>query len=338
MLNSTNSGPGIKEIYAPIESDLVDFQKLLQKTLASDDKLIEDIHQHLLKMTGKFLRPALTIFSAKLKNTANLEKALKLATVMELLHTATLIHDDIIDNSELRRNQPSIYFKWGQEISIVSGDYLYAKAFVLLAELKDVWLNEALAQCAHVMCEGEMKQIEKRRDFLMSEEQYFKIIFKKTAILFQAACMGGAYFTGLDKKQIERLGRYGYSLGMAFQIVDDCLDLIGDTESLGKTVGLDIYKNDVTLPVLYLFQAIDAGERAALLAAMQKGEAGLFDKIKKRAVETGVLDKAAARARQYVDEAIDSLEGIPCPSGRRAASGCRESLVLLAKHCIDRVR
>ncbi len=121
------------------------------------------------------------------------------------------------------------------EISIVAGDYLYAKAFMLLAGLGDPWISQAFSACAHEICEGEMKQIEKRKSFLMSEDQYLKIIHQKTAALFQAACMGGAYLSGAGPESIKNLGGYGFNLGMAFQIVDDCLDLVGETESLGKT-------------------------------------------------------------------------------------------------------
>lgn len=321
----------IAEIYEPIQKDLDQFQTALKKELASDDSLIQSIHEHLLKMTGKFLRPSLTLLCASLKNRNNIDKAVKLAVVMELLHTATLVHDDIIDNSELRRNQPSIFFKWGKEISIVSGDYLYAKAFVLLADLKDVWLNQALALCAHVMCEGEMKQIEKRQDFLMSEEQYMKIIHKKTAALFQAACMGGAYFTGLGKADIEKLGSYGYNLGMAFQIVDDCLDLIGDTESLGKTVGLDIYKNDVTLPILYLFHSLGQPEKEKLLHSFENAQPGLFETIKAMAVESKSLEKSMNTAKKFVNKALTDIQGI-------SASTYKDSLTALANHCTERIR
>ena len=254
-----------------------------------------------------------------------------LAAAIELIHTATLVHDDIIDESDLRRNMPSIHSKWGTEISIVSGDYLYAKAFTLLASLKDVWVSQAFAACAHVICEGEMKQIEKRKSFLMSEEEYLKIIHQKTAALFQAACVGGAYLAGTEQESMERLGRYGFNLGMAFQIVDDCLDLIGETENLGKTTGLDIYKNDVTLPLLYLFHGLESLERESLLAAMQKDGASLFEKIKKLALDTKSVEKAMTKAQNYIDQAVEQLKTFK-------HSACKESLILLAHYCVDRTR
>ncbi len=321
---------GLNEIYAPIDKDLREFSAELKKELASQDALISDIHEHLLKMTGKVLRPALTILCSKIEKKTS-PKAVLLALAIELIHTATLIHDDIIDNSELRRNQPSIYFKWGREISIVSGDYLYAKAFMKLSEIRDVWVNEVFAACAHVICEGEMKQIEKRNDFLMDEKQYLKIIHQKTAALFQAACMGGAYFSGTGKENIEKMGDYGFCLGMAFQIVDDCLDIVGDTESLGKTVGLDIYKNDVTLPLLYLFQALKDAQREALLKEMQHGSDGLFEKIKAMAMETKSIERAMEKATEYIDQALLNTKKLP-------DSVYKDSLVSLAHFCLERAR
>ena len=320
----------LNDIYAPIDKELKGFSELLKSELSSHDKLISEIHGHLLKMTGKFLRPALTIFCSKIENKTS-PGPLTLAAAIELIHTATLVHDDIIDESDLRRNMPSIHSKWGTEISIVSGDYLYAKAFMLLASLKDVWVSQAFAACAHVICEGEMKQIEKRKSFLMSEEEYLKIIHQKTAALFQAACMGGAYLAGTGQESIERLGRYGFNLGMAFQIVDDCLDLTGETENLGKTTGLDIYKNDVTLPLLYLFHSLEGLERETLLASAQKGGADLFEKIKRLAFETKSVEKAMAKAQNYVDQAVEQLKTFK-------DSACKESLILLAYYCIDRTR
>ena len=325
--------PTLNDIYFPIESDLAGFNRSLKETLLSNDGLISQIHEHLLKMTGKFLRPALVLLTSKAEGNASGKSELvtKLAVAVELIHTATLVHDDIIDDSETRRNQPSVYFKWGREISIVSGDYLYAKAFLILAGMRDLWVNEAFAACAHVMCEGEMKQIEKRNNFFLSDDDYFKIIHKKTAALFQAACMGGGYFAGASADIIHKLGEYGFNLGMAFQIVDDCLDIVGDSDSLGKTVGLDILKNDITLPVLYLFRNFNEAERARALEDFKNSDPGLIARIKQLAVERGAVDKAMAKAREYADRCAESLKPLK-------ASVYKDSLLQLVDHCVDRVR
>lgn len=317
-------------IYQPIEKDLAAFHERLREQLDSKDALIRDIHEHLLKMSGKFLRPAVTLLANRMSGRFD-KRAVDLATAIELIHTATLVHDDIIDNSHLRRNQPSVFAKWGKEISIVAGDYLYAKSFLLLASLKDIWVNEAMAMCAHVMCEGEMKQIERRNNFRIGEEEYFKIIHKKTAALFQAAAAGGAYFGGADMKQIDKMRDFGYQIGMAFQIMDDVLDIIGETESLGKTAGLDIYKNDVTLPLLYLFGSLSEPERRDLEQQIQTEDPSVVNVIKDKTIRTGAAERAIATARKFVQSAVDDLTVF-------GASESRDSLLKLANYCLERIR
>ena len=321
--------PTLDEIYSPIDSDLKVFSTCLRKELASQDDLIQKIHEHILQMTGKFLRPALTILTSKIEG-KNPEEVIRLSAAIELIHTATLVHDDIIDNSDFRRNQPSVHARWGRDLSIISGDYLYAKAFLLLAGLNDTFLNKAFATCAHIMCEGEMKQVEKRNQFLMSEEIYLKIIHQKTAALFQAACMGGAYYSGTGEENIHQLGQYGLALGMAFQIVDDCLDLVGETKSLGKTTGLDLTKNDMTLPLLYLLEGLPANRRDRLTEQMKNNEIS-FNEIKKMALEEKAVERAMTKARGYIETALESVGAIP-------ESIYKQSLIQLANHCIDRVR
>jgi octaprenyl-diphosphate synthase len=323
--------PALSDISAPIDGDLKDFSAALKKELASTDPLIQAMHEHILKMTGKFLRPMLTMLSARL-NGGRSDDAVKLAVAAELIHTATLVHDDIIDDSEFRRNQPSVHSKWGRELSIVSGDYLYAKAFMILANFEDAKISKAFASCAHIMCEGEMKQIEKRKDFGMAEEEYLRIIHKKTAALFQAACMGGAYLSGMPLPTVEKVGRYGFGLGMAFQIVDDCLDLTGETATMGKKAGLDLTKHDMTLPILYLFSELTAGEKTGLLARFQTGEPdALFREVRELAQKHRAVERAMDRARRYGQEALDALKESP-------VSAAKESLVSLVDYCLDRAR
>lgn len=320
----------LNDICAPIDAELKAFSERLEKELSSQDELIQGIHQHLLKMTGKFLRPMLAILCSKVERQSR-EEAIRLAVAIELIHTATLVHDDIIDDSSLRRNQPSVYSKWGREISIVSGDYLYAKAFLILAGLENQRISQAFAACAHVMCEGEMKQIEKRKQFLMKEQEYLKIIHQKTAALFQAACMGGAYFSGTSHENIERLGRYGYGLGMAFQIVDDCLDLIGETEKLGKTAGLDLNKNEVTLPLLYLFSGASLSEQKNWMALIDQNSPERYGKIRSLVLEKGALARAMQKARDYAEQSVKELAGLP-------DSSFKDSLRHLTDYCLERMR
>jgi geranylgeranyl pyrophosphate synthase len=319
----------LQEICLPIEPELGEFSAVLKRELASTDGLIQGIHSHMLKMSGKFLRPVLALLSSKTENGASSAGVIRLAVAAELIHMATLIHDDIIDGSDFRRNQPSVHFKWGREISIVSGDYLYAKAFMILSNFDDPKIGRTFAACAHVMCEGEMKQIEKRKDFNMPEEEYLRIIHKKTAALFQAACMGGATLAGNAPASVEKLGRFGYGLGMAFQIVDDCMDLAVEDGALGKKAGLDLLKSDVTLPILYLFSDLDRLRKDALLDKMRDPNADLLGEFRALVLDTGALSRAMDRARIFAQDALEAVKGLP-------ASPCRDSLVQLVDYCLDR--
>jgi octaprenyl-diphosphate synthase len=329
-MDTLKQRPTLNVLCAPIDGELKTFSECLERELSSQDELIRGIHNHLLKMTGKFLRPVLAILCSRVEG-KNPPEVIRLSVAIELIHTATLVHDDIIDDSEWRRNQPSVYSKWGREISIVSGDYLYAKAFLILAGLENPRINQAFAACAHFMCEGEMKQIEKRNQFLMKETDYLKIIHQKTAALFQAACMGGAYFSGTSPENIEKLGRYGYGLGMAFQIVDDCLDLVGETETLGKTAGLDLNKSEVTLPLLYLFAELSDADRQDLTAQMSLNEPALREKVRSMADEKGAVARAMQKARDYVDKSMEELGPLP-------DSPFKDSLRHLGDYCLERVR
>ncbi len=330
LVNLVKQRPTLNDICAPIDKELKTFSECLEKELSSQDELIRGIHEHLLKMTGKFLRPALAILCSRVENRTPSE-VIRLAVAIELIHTATLVHDDIIDDSEWRRNQPSVYSKWGREISIVSGDYLYAKAFLILAGFENPRISQAFAACAHVMCEGEMKQIEKRNQFFMKEADYLKIIHQKTAALFQATCMGGAYFSGTSVENIEGLGRYGFGLGMAFQIVDDCLDLVGETETLGKTAGLDLNKNEVTLPLLYLFSDLSAFERESLAQEMSQNGTSGHTKVRSLVLAKGVVPRAMQKARDYAEKSMEELDTLP-------ETAFKDSLRHLADYCLERVR
>lgn len=310
----------LSEIYKPIRADLELFNTLIRQELKSSDPFIQSINDHLLLISGKHLRPALSILSARMAgNTTDIP--VRLAIAIELLHTATLIHDDIIDGSAFRRNQASINAKWGTEVSIISGDYLYAKAFSILAAMNDPNIFKMFAACAMAMCEGEMKQVETRKSLDLSEVAYTEIIHKKTASLFQAACAGGAYVAGQPHDAVYRLGEYGKNFGIAFQIADDCLDIIGQEESLGKKAGLDFDKSDPTLPLIYLYQTGNREELDGLMnGATPQAREENFAKLKQILISTGILEKCVERARDYAARAVAGLEGMPDSVYRKSLS------------------
>ena len=323
----------LSDIYKPIKQDLNSFNEMIQKELTSKDRLIQSIHEYLLGVSGKQLRPALAIICARLSGDTS-DVPIRLALAIELLHTATLIHDDIIDSSMYRRNQLSMNAKWGTEISIICGDYLYAKAFQVLSVLDDSNINKMFAQCARTMCEGEMKQVEARENLEITEEAYIEIILKKTASLFQAACAVGGYVAKQPANIIHCLSEYGKNFGLAFQIVDDCLDIIGEEEHLGKKTGIDFKKSDPTLPLIHLYQTMESHQREKLMRLIGSVDSNekieYFRQIKPMFISTGAVDKCIERAKSYASQAFASARELP-------DSVYRKSLLDLLDYTLQRV-
>lgn len=310
--------PTLSDIYRPIEKDLADFQSSLKTQLRSDDPLLRELGEYIVEIAGKHLRPALTIFTARMSGEKT-DLPIRLAIAIELLHTATLIHDDIVDGSKFRRNRESLNQKWGTEIALICGDYIYAKAFSSLSDIADPRVNQMFSLCALKICEGEMKQVETRKTPFVSEESYLTMIYKKTAVLFETACAAGGYAAGLQLPQIQKLAEYGKSFGMAYQIADDCLDLIGSAEVLGKENGSDFEKSDPTLPLIYLMNELNGDFPA-----------DDFAKARDLAVERGAVSRSLALAKRYAAQAVSALEASP-------ATPCRKSLLDLVDFTLQRV-
>lgn len=236
----------LKEIYKPIEKELEKVESRLRDTIGDSA-----MGSYTLKARGKRLRPALVLFASKLGN-PNPKQAVELAASIELIHTATLIHDDVIDNAKTRRKQPSINVKFGKDTAILFGDYLYSKAFEIISALNIPKITIILLQTTNAICQGEMQQL--RRIFQpVREKEYLKIISDKTASLFSACCETGGIVSGANPHQLSNLQRYGHNLGMIFQITDDCLDVEGDRRE-GK----------MTLPLIYLGRYPEKSENEAI--------------------------------------------------------------------------
>jgi octaprenyl-diphosphate synthase len=242
----------LKEIYKPVESDLKKVEIRLQEVLLNKNRFISTLSNYLLKAPGKHLRPALVLLSSKLGDSKS-NQAIDLAAAIELIHTATLIHDDVIDNAEIRRKLPSLNVKFGKDTAILFGDYLYSRAFEIVTVLNIPKVTHVLLHATNAICEGEMRQLS-RVFRSIKEKEYLEIISSKTASLFSACCQIGGVVAGVKKQQISNLRKYGHNLGMGFQIVDDCLDLIGDARKIGKGLELDAKCGKMTLPLIYLSQ------------------------------------------------------------------------------------
>ena len=319
----------LSEIYKPIEEDLAGVEDVLSVCLAIEDKLICEVSRYVLSASGKRLRPALVLLSSKIGDKGK-ENVIYLAAAIELIHTASLIHDDVIDKADLRRKEATVHSKWGNEFSVLFGDYIYSKAFSLLARIEGSEILSALSRATSIMCEGEMIQIAERHNWDLSEEEYLSIIRKKTASLFSASCELGAVLGGADSEKVNALSRYGSNFGIAFQIVDDCLDITGEEEDLGKSLGSDLKGGKMTLPLIFLLNLVPEREKKAAKSLLQlKGRSASQTQIKQMAREYGAIDHSLNRAREYIDRAKGDLQIL-------GASVLKESFVHLADDLLRR--
>jgi octaprenyl-diphosphate synthase len=304
----------LKEIYSPIESELNEVGKALEQILSeSENKSILEVNQFLLLNPGKRLRPALVLLSAKATSNNGLShdnKLAKIASAVEMIHFASLVHDDIIDHAVVRHNKPSINQRWGQEISIALGDYLYSKAFEIIASCGNIDMLYCISQATSMMCEGELAQVCARDSISLMKKQYLSIIEKKTASLFAASCKVGAIMSNRKELVQNTLREFGLNLGIAFQIVDDCIDLIGEAKDLGKPPGADFKMGELTLPILNLLsQAEDKDELISLIN--QRDNQSAFSEVKRRFANSQlVLAKTKEDIHGYIQKAKRSLLNI----------------------------
>lgn len=244
----------LDEIYKPIKKELEETDRVLEKELNSSYPFLSRLNHYTLSSPGKRLRPALVLLSSKAVGSRDIEKSVNLAAAIELIHTATLIHDDIIDKAAYRRGIETVNTKWGNNISILFGDYLFSTSFRLLSRLKVPTILSYLSSVTNRICEGEMKQLQMAFLRNLGERAYLEIIEKKTASLISASCKTGAILGDAKDTQIRGLEGFGRNFGMAYQIIDDCVDLVGDEKKAGKTLGSDLREGKYTLPLIYLMQ------------------------------------------------------------------------------------
>jgi octaprenyl-diphosphate synthase len=295
-------------------------------------RLIRDLGEHVALAGGKRLRPILVLLGAALGSGAG-PRAARLGAVVELLHTATLIHDDVVDQSPLRRGRPSAHARWGVDASVLVGDHFYSRCMALLVADGDLAVMEALASAMVSMTEAEVFQLERKRAGELSEADYLRIVRQKTATFMSACCRIGGLVGGLGGEPLEALASYGERLGIAFQIIDDSLDFAADQARFGKAVGHDLREGKRTLPLIVTLARATADERARILDALGRpgvpdADVAEVDRLVK--VYDGV-GYAVARASAYAEAAVAEL-------GRVEASEARELLTLIGEYVIQRDR
>lgn len=319
LLNETLS---LQELTAMVRPQLERLNRELVLDLAPGQRELLPLVDHVGGYRGKQLRPVLVFLSAMAVRGAGhggtlSDDVVQVAKVVELLHTATLVHDDVLDGAGVRRRLSTINAMHGVEIAVLLGDYIYAKAFHMAVQLPDPTCARWLAETVRVICQGEITQILHRFDLAWTERQYFQVIAEKTASLYAAGCRLGGHYAGGTEGRLRALEEYGLELGIAFQIVDDCLDLEGDERVVGKSLGTDLSKGKITLPMLYLLR----GDRAAaerLQALLGLPEAEGLRRLRAEFPLEHAVAYAMEEAKRRIAKAQASLSQLPAGRARDA--------------------
>jgi octaprenyl-diphosphate synthase len=321
----------LKEIYRPIKDDLSAYEIEFKKLLKSHVFIIDKVVQYIIAHKGKRLRPILVILTSRLHNGQTLDaRNLKAAAIMELFHTATLIHDDVVDGSHQRRGVPSINSIWKNKVSVLMGDYLFSKALLAMLSLKSLRAYEIISETAERMAQGELLGVERSKDFWMEEEVYFRLIADKTASLLAAACQLGAVSASDNEEDVAAMKEFGENLGMAFQIRDDLLDILGVEKNTGKPLGNDIRENKVTLPMLYALKQAERREARRIIRMIRRrADKQELAEIIQFVQRHGGVQYATQIANEYSAKALRTLERYP-------DNAYKEALVRLVKFITTR--
>ncbi|WP_226666384.1 octaprenyl diphosphate synthase [Microbulbifer aggregans] len=278
--------------------------------LHSDVPLVENIGHYLVEAGGKRLRPLLVLLCSRAAGYQG-QNHIDLAAIIEFIHTATLLHDDVVDTSDLRRGRITANAQWGNAPAVLVGDFLYSRAFQMMVALQDMDIMAILSDTTNTIAEGEVQQLVNAGDPAVTEENYLKVIHKKTGALFEAACETAAVLAGCSAEERQSLKLYGRHLGSAFQLVDDALDYRGNSEELGKNVGDDLAEGKPTLPLIYAM-ANGTEEQAALVKeAIEQKSADKLSEIVAAIEACGALDYTFDRAKKEVELALEKLEFLP---------------------------
>jgi octaprenyl-diphosphate synthase len=319
-----------KRILAKYQPYFEKIDREVEKALNSRVSLVEEIGGHTLLGGGKRLRPLFFILSCELCGFED-ERLYRLSTIFEYIHTASLLHDDVLDNANTRRRKPSANQLWGNHAAVLEGDFLYSKSFCVAVESDNVSFLKLITGTTTQMAEGQILELLHTNDWNMSREVYLDIINAKTAVLIAAACAAGGILSSADKRDVQALQKFGHLMGMAFQMIDDLLDYTSDQAVIGKPVGKDIREGKITLPLIYAMQEMADAEKKPIQDLFDQREPSdeeyqdLIDLVRRN----GVVEMVRSEARKYVDEAALCLDGF-------SDSPARENLLELNHFIIER--
>lgn len=324
------SPPFMQQIRALVSAEFAAVNQVIIEQLHSKIPLVENIGHYIVDAGGKRLRPLLVLLAAGGLGEVRREHV-DLAAIIEFIHTATLLHDDVVDLSSLRRGRATANAKWGNAPSVLVGDFLYSRAFQMLVGLGSMPLMQLLADTTNTIAEGEVLQLTKAGDPETTEQAYFTVIENKTAVLFAAATKGAALLHDADPAAADKLYRYGLNLGIAFQLADDLLDYLGDPETMGKNIGDDLSEGKPTLPLIFTIANGSSAERQLVVDAISGRDPSRIADITAAVSRCGALDYTREQARRYADQARQDLQFLP-------ESDCQRSLQRLCDIAVQRDR
>ena len=318
----------LEKIRAPVAGDLHRVDQTIVQRLASDIVLVNQISQYIIGSGGKRLRPLSVVLAARACGHQG-DQHIPAAAIIEFIHTATLLHDDVVDGSDKRRGRDTANSVFGNEASVLVGDYLYSRAFQMMVELGDMRIQEIMANATNTIAEGEVLQLMNAHDPDTTEERYLEVIYRKTAKLFEAGAQVAAIVSGARPEIEQAMIAYGRHLGAAFQLVDDALDYTASAEELGKNLGDDLAEGKPTLPLIYALAHSSIDDTARLRAAVENGGLEDLEQITRTIESSGGLEYTARLARREKDLAIEAL-------GRLPGSAFRDALSALAEFAVAR--
>ncbi len=318
----------IDDISRLIGEDMDSLNRCIQTRLHSEVVLINQIGAHIINSGGKRLRPIIHLLSARALNYSGTQH-IDLSAIIEFIHTATLLHDDVVDSSELRRGQDTANALWGNAASVLVGDFLYSRAFEMMVEIDQMKIMAILSHATNTIAEGEVLQLLNCHDPDTTEARYLEVIHNKTAKLFESASELAAVLCQRPQSEQQAMARYGMHLGCAFQLIDDVLDYTSSAEDMGKNLGDDLAEGKPTLPLIYAMQHGSTEQSALIRKAIEDGDVDKIEQIHEVIHQCGAIDYTADCARKEAQQAIAALDFLP-------DSNYKQALIFLANFSVDR--
>jgi octaprenyl-diphosphate synthase len=322
---SEDPAPAWKQIIGSAEWFLQEVNRRLEEQILAFDPDIAAYAKYALTGQGKQLRPALVALSAGATGATG-DDQVQVAVIIEMVHLATLVHDDVMDEAEIRRGQPTLAANWGSEIAVLLGDCLFAQALKLAAGFPTPEICRAVSSATNTVCAGEILQTQRRHQLHLSQADYFKMLQMKTGELFALSCDLGAYLSGAPREQRTGLRRYGMAMGTAYQVFDDCLDLFGSESAAGKSLGTDLAKGKLTLPVLVLLERADKPAQTVIRSLLTNWQAGHFSELRKYLETHQVFAECRKVVQEYLNAARHTLKPLPPSESREGLNRLVEFL------------